>query len=226
MQAMIEIFIYFTEAGRGEEEAARPTTWSRCSPRLEVDGKPIPPMDVLAFCLIIVIAGNETTRNGTSGGMLAFVEHQDELRKLQRDPSPAAVGRWRRSCAGPARSSTSRAPRRRTSSCAASASSRATRSRCSTRRANRDEEVFEDPFAFRIDRAPEPPPRLRRRRALLPRLARGAARAAGRLQAPVPRIEEIELAGPGRAPALEPGGRREAAAAPLQAEARGGVEPP
>ena len=43
-------------------------------------------MDVLTFCLIIVIAGNETTRNGTTGGMLALVEHQDELRKLQRSP--------------------------------------------------------------------------------------------------------------------------------------------
>ena len=43
-------------------------------------------MDVLAWCLIIVVAGNETTRNGTSGGMLAFIEHPDQLRKLQREP--------------------------------------------------------------------------------------------------------------------------------------------
>ena len=50
-------------------------------------------MDVMAWCLIIVVAGNETTRNGTSGGMLAFVENPDQLRKLQRDPSllPSAV---------------------------------------------------------------------------------------------------------------------------------------
>ena len=53
---------------------------------LEYEGKPIPPMDVLTWCLIIVVAGNETTRNATTGGMLALIEHQDQLRKLQAEP--------------------------------------------------------------------------------------------------------------------------------------------
>src|SRR5439155_303279 len=65
----------------------------------QVDGEPLPFMDVLAWCFIIVIAGNETTRNGTSGGMLAFIEHQSELRKLQTDssllvPAVEEVVRW------------------------------------------------------------------------------------------------------------------------------------
>ena len=56
-------------------------------------------MDVLAYCLIIVVAGNETTRNATTGGMLAFVQHQSELRKLQRirrccRPAIEEVVRW------------------------------------------------------------------------------------------------------------------------------------
>ena len=36
------------------------------------DGKKLDPMEVLSWCFIIVVAGNETTRNGTSGGMLAL----------------------------------------------------------------------------------------------------------------------------------------------------------
>jgi len=39
-------------------------------------------MDVLAWCQIIVGAGNETTRNATSGGMLALIDHPEERRRL------------------------------------------------------------------------------------------------------------------------------------------------
>ena len=62
----------------------------------------------------------------------------------------------RRSCAGSARSPTSRAPRPRTARCAGRRSARASRWRCSSASANRDEEVFADPFAFRVDRRPNP----------------------------------------------------------------------
>ena len=92
MQAMTETFLYFTKLI--EEKKKRPADdLVTLFASLEVDGKPIPPMDVLTFCLIIVIAGNETTRNGTTGGMLALVEHQDELRKLQRNPAAARLRR-------------------------------------------------------------------------------------------------------------------------------------
>ena len=98
MQAMSELFLYFTKLV--EEKRKHPADdLVTLFAGLEVDGKPIPPIDVLTFCLIIVIAGNETTRNATTGGMLAFVEHQDEMRKIQRNPrllAPAVeeVVRW------------------------------------------------------------------------------------------------------------------------------------
>jgi cholest-4-en-3-one 26-monooxygenase len=54
------------------------------------------------------IAGNETTRNAMSGGLLALIEHPDELAKLRE--SRAGGARSRRSCAGRRRSSSSAAP--------------------------------------------------------------------------------------------------------------------
>ena len=59
-----------------------------------------------------------------------------------------------RSCAGRARCACCAAWRCATPSCAGRSCARATRCCCSTRSANRDEEVFADPFAFRVDRSP------------------------------------------------------------------------
>jgi cytochrome P450 len=41
------------------------------------------------FVLMLAVAGNETTRNAASGGMLAFFEHPDQWRRLIDDPSLA-----------------------------------------------------------------------------------------------------------------------------------------
>ncbi|GAA3109457.1 hypothetical protein [Nonomuraea salmonea] len=41
------------------------------------------------FVLLLVVAGNETTRNAASGGMLAFFEHPDQWDRLVADPALA-----------------------------------------------------------------------------------------------------------------------------------------
>jgi cholest-4-en-3-one 26-monooxygenase len=51
------------------------------------------------FFLLLTVAGNETTRNAASGGMLAFFEHPDQWQRLIDDPDliPAAaeeIVRW------------------------------------------------------------------------------------------------------------------------------------
>jgi cholest-4-en-3-one 26-monooxygenase len=51
------------------------------------------------FFLLLTVAGNETTRNAVSGGMLAFFEHPGQWRRLVEDPAliPAAaeeIVRW------------------------------------------------------------------------------------------------------------------------------------
>lgn len=65
----------------------------------EVDGERLSTIDFNSFFLLLAVAGNETTRNLISGGMLALFQHPDELARLRRDPGlmPTAVDemlRW------------------------------------------------------------------------------------------------------------------------------------
>lgn len=65
----------------------------------EVDGEPMSMADYLSAFILLVVAGNETTRNSISGGMLALSRHPEEKQKLLDDPSliPQAVDeiiRW------------------------------------------------------------------------------------------------------------------------------------
>jgi cholest-4-en-3-one 26-monooxygenase len=120
----------------------------------ELDGTPTPHELILANCELFVEAGNETTRNAISGGLLAFCEHRDEWERLRANPGllPGAVEevlRW----VSPIIYFT-----------------RVAKEACDVRgekirageqlalyyaSANRDEEVFEHPFEFRIDRRPK-----------------------------------------------------------------------
>ena len=128
--AMTELFTYF--AKMVEEKKKKPADdLVTVFTQVEVDGKKLELMDVLAWCMIIVIAGNETTRNGTSGGMLAFIEHPTSFESSSKSPG-CCPGRWRRWCAGHRRSSILPGPRRPTPNSAVTRSERARSWACST----------------------------------------------------------------------------------------------
>jgi cholest-4-en-3-one 26-monooxygenase len=55
--------------------------------RAEVDGERLTEMEFDLFFLLLAVAGNETTRNLISGGMLALIEHPEQRRRLEDDPS-------------------------------------------------------------------------------------------------------------------------------------------
>lgn len=59
----------------------------------EVDDDQLTDMEFDAFFLLLAVAGNETTRNLISGGMLALIENPDERQKLVDDPArlPTAI---------------------------------------------------------------------------------------------------------------------------------------
>lgn len=59
----------------------------------QVDGETLSRPEFGAFFLLLAVAGNETTRNLISGGMLALMEHPEQRARLLADPSllPTAV---------------------------------------------------------------------------------------------------------------------------------------
>ena len=120
-----------------------------------VNGEPLTQTQLLAYCELFVEAGNETTRNAISGGLLAFCEHRDqwEMLRERRELVGDAVEeilRWV--------SPISHFTRVATEDCEL----RETKIRAGDQlalyfaSANRDEDVFDDPFGFRVDRRPNP----------------------------------------------------------------------
>jgi cholest-4-en-3-one 26-monooxygenase len=59
----------------------------------EIEGNRLSDMEFDSFFLLLAVAGNETTRNLISGGLLALIEHPEERKRLVNDLSlvPSAV---------------------------------------------------------------------------------------------------------------------------------------
>lgn len=59
----------------------------------EVDGNRLDDSEILVFFGLLLFAGNDTTRNTAANGMLALLDHPEQLAALRADPSliPAAV---------------------------------------------------------------------------------------------------------------------------------------
>ena len=121
--------------------------------RAEVEGKPLTPLQLALYCELLVEAGNETTRNAISGGLLAFTEHPGEWAKLRahRELLSDAVEeilRWVSPISHFTRVATEDYELRGEKIRAGDQLALYFAS------ANRDEEVFDDPFVFRVDRHP------------------------------------------------------------------------
>ncbi len=105
------------------------------------------------FFLLLTLAGSETTRNAIASGLVALVEHPDQLERLRREPQlmPSTVDeilRWSSPVAYFARRATRDTEIR---GVPIKAGDRVTLWYPS---GNRDQDVFESPFRFDISRAP------------------------------------------------------------------------
>ncbi len=59
----------------------------------DVDGTRLTDLEILFNCFLLIIGGQETTRNATSGGILAVINHPVQRTRLRDDPSilPTAI---------------------------------------------------------------------------------------------------------------------------------------
>jgi len=92
MQHVGELFAYFY-AQLGERRARPHQDLLSALAAAEVDGERLADEELLMFCMTLLVAGNETTRNLISGGAKALMEFPDQLRALVEDPArvPGAV---------------------------------------------------------------------------------------------------------------------------------------
>jgi cholest-4-en-3-one 26-monooxygenase len=92
MHASIEMFKYADELANIRRVEPRDDLVSTLI-EAEVDGEKLSQMEFDVFFLLLAVAGNETTRNLISGGMVTFFEHPDQWARVREDRSllPTAV---------------------------------------------------------------------------------------------------------------------------------------
>lgn len=97
-QAMAELIAYAGELGRLRRSQPRDDIVTQLLQPDEA-GDALTEDEFRAFVILLILAGNETTRNAASGGMLAFFQHPDQWQRLLADPAliPTAaeeIVRW------------------------------------------------------------------------------------------------------------------------------------
>jgi cholest-4-en-3-one 26-monooxygenase len=154
LRASTELYAYFGELTSDRARSQRDDLVSVLA-RAQIDGERLATHELVSYCLLLVAAGAETTRNGLSGGLLGFFEEPDQWRDLRENPSLATdateeVLRWSTPVIQMARTPTEDVEIggqriRKGETIALFYGS-----------ANRDERVFANPFRFDIHRHPNP----------------------------------------------------------------------
>ncbi|MEO1966093.1 cytochrome P450 [Hyphomonas sp.] len=117
----------------------------------QIDGQPIGEREAMSYYIIVATAGHDTTSSTVSGGMLELIKRPDQLAKLKNDLSllPNAIEemiRWTTPVKHFMRTATEDYTLRDKTIRKGDGLALFYWS------GNRDEEVFDDPFEFRVDR--------------------------------------------------------------------------
>jgi cytochrome P450 len=152
MHALLEMFQYFTELTASRR--ANPTDdLASTIANATINGEPLDDIATVSYYAILAAAGHDTSSASISGGMHALVEHPDQLARLRENPAlmPLAVEemiRW----TTPVKEFMRTAQRDYEIRGARIAAGDSVL--LSYVSANRDEDVFGEPFRFDIGRDP------------------------------------------------------------------------
>lgn len=154
LSKQVELFEYAQELSRAKRDNPTDDVWTTLS-TAEVDGERLEEAELHFFFMLLAAAGSETTRNALAVGLPALIEHPDQLERMRTDPTvhrsavdeilrwSSPVSYFGRRAAVDVEVGGVRIP----------AGDRVTIWYAS---ANRDENVFDDPFVFDIARTPNP----------------------------------------------------------------------
>jgi cytochrome P450 len=157
LETQVQMFEYAQELSRRKRSEPQDDVWTLLTTvEIETDaGGPtaLGETELDMFFFLLTIAGSETTRNAISGGLIALVENRDQLARLRSDsntmrPAVEEILRWTSPVAYFARRAT------RPTEIRGVPIAQGDRLTLWYPSANRDEDVFEDPFRFDITRTP------------------------------------------------------------------------
>ena len=84
--ASMELYAYAAELANQKRANPGEDLISVLSTKAEVDGERLSGLEIDLFFLLLSVAGNETTRNLISHGLVALLEHPDQLAQLRANP--------------------------------------------------------------------------------------------------------------------------------------------
>ncbi|MEA3078079.1 MAG: hypothetical protein QOF60_2987 [Actinomycetota bacterium] len=149
---LMDFFTYFSDLAKDRQ--ANPTDdLASVIANASVDGQPYSIVEMISYYIIIATAGHDTTSSAMAGGIQALVENPDQLQRLRDDPALIATAadeiiRWVTPVRHFMRTATAPYSLRGHDFDAGDWVM------LSYPSANRDEDVFDDPFRFDVGRSP------------------------------------------------------------------------
>jgi cytochrome P450 len=152
MAVLLDFFGYFNALTASRREHPTKDLASAIA-NARVDGEPLSDVDTASYYVIIATAGHDTTSATIAGGLQALIEHRDQRRRLTDNPDLMSLAteemiRWVTPVKEFMRTATEDTVVRDVPIAKGEAVY------LSYVSANRDEEVFDDPFRFDVGRDP------------------------------------------------------------------------